>query len=115
MIAFAVPMVFDCVLDDNGAFKVASRVIAALVLGVVSFFTRVCFLLTACGFWCCVMAAGLLAVAGDDAFDCVFLVISPGVDSGTLGSVALGCTLETVEFLFWRHPQKCEAVAFFFG
>ena len=47
------------------------------------------------------MAAGLSAVVEDDAFDRVFLVILPGVDSGTLGSVALGCTLETVAFLFW--------------
>ena len=60
-----------------------------------------CCLLTARGFWRCVMAAGLLAVVGDDAFDCVFLVILPGVDSSTLGSVVLGCTLKAVAFLFW--------------
>ena len=30
-IAFAVPMVFDRVLDDNGACKAALRAIAALV------------------------------------------------------------------------------------
>ena len=34
-IAFAVPIVFDRVLDANGAFNAASRVVAALVFGVV--------------------------------------------------------------------------------
>jgi len=34
-IAFAVLMVFDCVLDDSGAFKAALRAVSALVLGVV--------------------------------------------------------------------------------
>ena len=44
------------------------------------------------------MAAGLLDVVRDVAFDHVFLLLLPGVDSGTLGSVALGCTLKTVVF-----------------
>ena len=101
-------MVFDHVLDDNGAFKAALRAVAALVLGVVGFTLHGCCLLTACGFWRCVMAAGLLAVVGDDAFDRVICVMLPGVDSCTLGSVALGCTLEAVAFLFLvRHPWKC--------
>ena len=47
------------------------------------------------------MAAGLLDVVRDAAVNCVFLELSPGFVSGTLGSVALGCTLETVAFLFW--------------
>ena len=100
-IAFAVPLVFDRVLDANGAFKAALGAIAALVLGVVGFATHGCCLHTACGFWSCVMATGQSAVVGDDAFDSVLLVISPGVDSGTLGSVSLGCTLKAVAFLFW--------------
>jgi len=100
-IALAVPMVFDLVLDDNGAFKAAVCAVAALVLGVVGFAAHGCCMHTARGFWRCVVAAGLSAVVGVDAFDRVFLVISPGVDSGTLGSVALGCTLKAVAFLFW--------------
>ena len=100
-IAFAVPMVFDRVLDDNGACKAALRAIAALVFGVVVFTMLGCCLLTARGFWRCVMVDGLLAVVGDDAFDRVFCVTSPGVDSCTLRSVALGSTLKAVEFLCW--------------
>ncbi len=83
-IAFAVPIVFDCVLDDNGAFKSALQAIAALVFRVVGFTMPGCCLLTACSFWRCVMAAGISAVVGDDAFDCVCCVILPGVDSCTL-------------------------------
>ena len=100
-IEFAVPMVFDRVLDDNGAYKAALRAIAALVFGVVGFTMLGCCLLTALGFCRSVMVDGLSAVFGDDAFNLVFLVTSPGVDSCTLGSVALGCTLEAVAFLCW--------------
>ena len=100
-IAFAVPMVFDRVLNDNGACKAALRAIAALVFGVVGFTMLGCCLLTALGFCRSVMVDGLSAVFGDDAFNLVFLVTSPGVDSCTLGSVALGCTLEAVAFLCW--------------
>ena len=46
------------------------------------------------------MATGLSDGVGDVAFDCVCLLLSPGIDSGTLGSVALTCTLKTVAFLF---------------
>ena len=99
-IAFAVPMVFNRVLDDSDAFKAALRAVAVLVLGVVGVTTHGWCLLTARGFWRCVMAAGISAVVGDNAFDCVFLVILPGVDSGTLGSVAFTCTFKTVVFLF---------------
>ena len=94
-------MVFDHVLDDSSAFEAALRAVAALVLGVVGVTTYGWCLLTARGFQHCVMDAGLLAVVGDDVFDRVILVILPGVDSGTLGSVALGFTLKTVAFLFW--------------
>ena len=46
-IAFAVPIVFDRVLDDNGAFNAASCAVAALVFGVVvGFATHGCCLLT---------------------------------------------------------------------
>ena len=100
-IALAMPMVFDRVLDDSGTFKAALHAIADLVLGVVGVTTHGCCLLTARGLWRCVMAAGLSAVVGDDVVDHVNLVILPGVDSGTLGSVALGCTLKTVAVLFW--------------
>ena len=49
--AFAVPIVFDCVLDANGAFIVAFCAVAALVFGVlVGFSTHGCCLLTNCGF-----------------------------------------------------------------
>ena len=41
-IAFAVPMVFDRVLNGNGAFKSALRAVAALVLGVVGFTMHGC-------------------------------------------------------------------------
>ena len=104
-IAFAVPMVFGHVLDDNGASKAALRAIAALVFGVVGCTMLGCCLLTACGFWRCVMVDGLLAVVGDNAFDLVFRVTLPGVNSCTLGSVALGCTLEAVAFLFWSPSE----------
>ena len=49
-IAFAMPMVFDCVLDYNGTIKAALRAVAALVLGVVGFTAHGCCLLTARGF-----------------------------------------------------------------
>ena len=49
-IALAVPMVFDCVFDDNSAFKAAVRAVASLVLGVVGFATHGCCLHTARGF-----------------------------------------------------------------
>jgi hypothetical protein len=50
-IAFAVPMVFDCVLDDNDMFNAAYRAVAALVFGVVvGFATHGCCLLTNLGF-----------------------------------------------------------------
>ena len=99
-IAFAVPIVFDHVLDANGAFIADFRAVAALVFGVlVGFFTHGRCLLTNHGVQRCVMAAGLLDVVRDVDFDSVFLLLSPGVDSGTLGSVASGCTLETVAFL----------------
>ena len=49
--AFAVPMVFDRVLDANGAFNAASHAVAALVFGVVvGFSTHGCCLLTDRGF-----------------------------------------------------------------
>ena len=45
--AFAVPMVFDRVLDASGAFNAASRAVAVLVFGVVvGFTTHGCCLLT---------------------------------------------------------------------
>ena len=47
------------------------------------------------------MATSLLDVVGDAAFDCVLCVLSLRVVSGTLRSVASGCTLKTVAFLFW--------------
>ena len=46
------------------------------------------------------MTAGLLDVVGDAAVNPVVLELSPGVVSGTLGSVALCCTLKAVVFLF---------------
>ena len=49
-IALAVPMVFDRVPDDNGAFKAAVRAVDALVLDVVGFATHGCCLHTARGF-----------------------------------------------------------------
>ena len=50
-IAFAVPIVFDRVLDANGTFSAASRAVAALVFGlVVGFATHGCCLLTNQGF-----------------------------------------------------------------
>jgi len=103
--AFAVPIVFDRVLDANGAFNAATCAVAALVFGVVvGFSTHGRCLPTDRGFRRCVcwlVATGLSDVVGDAAFNRVLLVLSPGVVSGTLGSVALGCTLETVAFLFW--------------
>ena len=99
-IAFAVPIVFDHVLDANGAFIADFRAVAALVFGVlVVFYMHVHCLLTDHGVQRCVMAAGLLDVVRDVAFDSLFLLLSPGVDSGTLGSVASGCTLKSVAFL----------------
>ena len=94
------PIVFDCVLDANGAFIADFRAVADLVFGVlVDFYTHGCCLLTNHGVQRCVMAAGLLDVVRDVAFDSLFLLLSPGVDSGTLGSVASGCTLKSVAFL----------------
>ena len=93
-IAFAMPMVFNRVLDDNGAFKAALHAVAALVLDVVGFTTHGCCVLTACGFWRCVIAAGLSAVVGDDAFDCVFLMIR------------LASTPAPLEVLLWDAPSK---------
>ena len=50
-ISFAVPMVFDRVLDDNGAFNAASCAVAVLVFGVVvGFATYGCCLLADRGF-----------------------------------------------------------------
>ena len=46
------------------------------------------------------MATGLSDVVGGAACDCVIPVLSFGAVSGTLRSVVLGCTLETVAFLF---------------
>ena len=94
------PIVFDHVLDANGAFIADFCAVAALVFGVlVGFFTHGHCLLTDRGARHCVMAAGLSDVVGDVAFDRVFLLFLPGVDSGTLGSVASECTLKTVAFL----------------
>ena len=69
-IVFALPMVFDHVLNDSGTCEASLRAIAAIVLGVVDVTTHGWCLLTACGVWCCVMAAGLSAVVGDNLIVC---------------------------------------------
>ena len=58
-----------------------------------------CCLLTARGFRRCLTVDDLSDVVGDNFFDLVFCVTSPGVASFTLGSDALGCTLKAVAFL----------------
>ena len=99
--AFAVPMVFDHVCDASSAVIAASCAIAALVFGVILGVTmHGCCLLIIRGFWRCagwLFATGLLEVVGDAVLDRVLSICSV---SGTLGSVALGCTLETVASSF---------------
>ena len=101
--ALAVPMVFNRVRNASGSFIAASRAVAALVFGVALCVVPGCCRLTVRVFRCCagwLFATGVVDVAGG-VCDLVCRVLSSCFVSGTLGSVASVCTLETVAFLFY--------------
>jgi len=110
--AFAVPVVFDRVCDASGAFNAASRAAAALVFGVVvGVAVHGCCLLIVCGFQRCAVwlfATDILEVVLGALLYRVLCVISICSVSCTLGSVALGCALETVASSFWMGTLRSD-------
>ena len=108
--ALPVSMVFDRVHDASGAFIAASRAVAALVLGSVALreVSGCCpltvFVFLRCAGW--IFATGLVNVVGG-VYDLVSCAPSSFSVSGTLGSVALKCTLENVAFLFCLGTVGC--------
>ena len=100
--ALAVPMVFDRVRNASGLFIAASRADPALAFGVALRVVPGCCRLTVCIFCRCagwLFVTGVVDVVGG-VCDLVRRVPSSCSVSGTLGSVAPGCTLKTVVFLF---------------
>ena len=107
--ALAVPMVFDRVRDASGSFIAASCAVAALVFGVALRVVPGCCRLTVRVFRCCadwLFATNVVDVVGS-VCDLVHCVPSSCSVSGTLGSVASGCTLKLLSFVLFGNPSKC--------